>query len=213
VYGPISDKQRDALASIKRSAQQLLSLVDDLLTLTRAESDKLVPRVSETAIRPLVDQVVASAGWMAGTKRLTLTADVGDDVPAVASDPRLLAHVLVNLIANAIKFTPEDGAITVRARRAGGGVEIAVTDTGVGIPADQLATIFEPFVQGEGGDERRFGGVGLGLALVRRLCGVLGADVAVASERGKGSTFTIRVPVEWTRPLPAQAGAQDQARN
>ena len=202
VYGPITDKQRDALKSVKRSAQQLLSLVDDLLTLMRAEADKLVPRVSDTEIRPLVDQVVASAGWMAGTKRLTLTADVADDVPNVASDPRLLAHVLVNLIANAIKFTPEDGAITVHVRCAGAAVEIAVTDTGVGIAADQLAVIFEPFVQGEGGDERRFGGVGLGLALVRRLCDLLGAHVTVASEHGKGSTFTVSVPVVWSRPIP-----------
>ena len=77
-----------------------------------------------------------------------------------------------------------------------------MTDTGVGIAADQLAAIFEPFVQGEGGDERRFGGVGLGLALVRRLCDVLGAHVTVTSEPAKGSTFTLRIPVAWSRPIP-----------
>jgi len=217
VYGEVTDKQRDALTSIKRSAHQQLSLVDDLLTLTRAEADRLAPRVSEVAIAPLVAQVVASAGWMTGTKQLALTADVADDIPAVASDPRLLAHVLVNLIANAIKFTPESGAVTVRAEGGDGAVTIAVTDTGVGIPADQLASIFEPFVQGDGGDERRFGGVGLGLALVDRLCAALGAAINVTSEPGKGSTFTIRVPVQWCGPGPiagdTSAAHRDQPRN
>jgi signal transduction histidine kinase len=197
VYGPISDKQRDALASIKRSAHQQLSLVDDLLTLTRAETNKLVPRVSEVEVAPLIAQVVASAGWMAGTKQLTLATDIAGDLPVVASDPRLLAHVLVNLIANAIKFTPDNGVVTVRALAGANAVTIAVIDTGVGIPPAQLATIWDPFVQGDGSDERRFGGVGLGLALVQKLCGALGAEVGVVSEVGKGSTFTVQVPREW----------------
>jgi signal transduction histidine kinase len=216
VYGQVTDKQKDALGSIKRSAQQQLSLVDDLLTLTRAEADRLAPRVSEVEIAPLVGQVVASAGWMAGTKRLTLVADVAADAGAVASDPRLLAHVLVNLIANAIKFTPEGGAVSVLATRDAGAVTIAVSDTGVGIEPAQLATIFEPFVQGDGGDERRFGGVGLGLALVHKLCSALGAEVRVRSDVGKGSTFTICVPTAWTGPGPIAGDAAPrgaQARN
>jgi signal transduction histidine kinase len=205
VYGGVTEKQRDALGSIKRSAHQQLALVDDLLTLTRAEADRLVPRVSEVEIEPLVAQVVASAGWMTGTKRLALTAEVAGDVGAVASDPRLLAHVLVNLIANAIKFTPEGGAVTVRATRTADAVTIAVVDTGVGIAADQLAAIFQPFVQVDGGDERRFGGVGLGLALVHELCGVLGAEITVASDPGKGSEFAVRVPAAWCGRTPDHA--------
>jgi signal transduction histidine kinase len=238
VYGPVTDKQRDALAAIKRGAQAQLSLVDDLLTLTRAESDRLAPRVSAIEIAPLVAQVVASAEGMAGTKHLTLATDVADQLPVVASDPRLLAHVLVNLIVNAIKFTPEHGVVTIRARAcdgeagasgpmaersgvfAGGlgakAVMIAVSDTGVGIPPAQLTSIWQPFVQGDGGDERQFGGVGLGLALVQKLCAALGAEVGVTSEVGKGSTFTVQVPCEWAgvAPTPDPAvGAGDRAPN
>jgi signal transduction histidine kinase len=230
VYGPVTDKQRDALASIKRSARQQLSLVDDLLTLTRAEANRLAPRVSEVEIAPLIEQVAASAEGMAATKNLTLATDIGEGIPVVASDPRLLAHVLVNLIANAIKFTPEQGVVTIRAFVAAkrgdersvtpGGtdaVTIAVTDTGVGIPPAQLVTIWDPFVQGDGGDEKQFGGVGLGLALVQKLCAALGAEVGVASEVGKGSTFTVSVPREWggvaLEPVPASAPPRERAPN
>jgi signal transduction histidine kinase len=216
VYGPVTDKQRDALASIKRSAHQQLSLVDDLLTLTRAEANRLSPRVSEVEIAPLIAQVAASAEGMAATKQLTLATDCTDELPVVASDPRLLAHILVNLIANAIKFTPEHGVVAVRAVGGADAVTIAVTDTGVGIPPAQLVTIWEPFVQGDGGDERRFGGVGLGLALVQKLCGALGAEVGVTSEVGKGSTFTVSVPRRWAGialgPEPG-AAARDRAPN
>jgi signal transduction histidine kinase len=106
--------------------------------------------------------------------------------------------------------------VTVRARAGAKAVRIAVSDTGLGIPPPQLVTIWEPFVQGDGSDERQFGGVGLGLALVRRLCAALGAEIGVTSEVGKGSTFTVSVPCEWTGapPTPDPAvGAGDRAPN
>jgi len=207
VYGPVTDKQRDACASIKRSAQQLLQLVDDVLQLARAEAGKIDARPSSVDVRELLERVTASVSWMVGTKHLSIGVEMAEDVPPVQSDGRWLAHVLVNLIANGVKFTPEGGSVTVGARTRGNAVELSVQDTGIGITPEEQAVIFEPFRQGEHGDERRYGGVGLGLALVSRLCDLLGCQVELESTVGKGTTFRIVVPRRWrgrsTTSLPA----------
>lgn len=197
VYGPVNDKQKDACASIKRSAQNLLSLIDDLLALTRAEAGKIDARPAAVDIPTLVERVTASVSWMVGTKNLELDAEIERDLPPVASDERWLAHVLVNLVSNAVKFTPEGGKVTVRATRRAAAVALEVIDTGIGIAPDERNAIFEPFRQVEHGDAKGYGGVGLGLALVARLTDLLGAEVELESAVGKGSTFRVVVPLEW----------------
>jgi len=204
VYGPVTDKQREACASIKRSAQSLLQLVDDLLQLSRAEAGKIETRPGPVDVAILVERVTASVSWMVGTKKLALDTDIAADLPTVQSDERWLAHVLVNLIANAVKFTPEGGKVMVRARRVPAGVELAVEDTGIGIAPEDRAKIFEPFRQGERGDEKGFGGVGLGLALVAQLSDLLATTVSVDSVVGKGSTFRVLVPQTWGGRRTAQ---------
>jgi two-component system, NarL family, sensor histidine kinase BarA len=197
VYGPVTGKQQDACASIKRSAQSLLSLIDDLLALTRAEAGKIDARPGDVVIPALVERVTASVSWMVGTKDLSLDTDIEPDLPAVASDERWLAHVLVNLVSNAVKFTPEGGRVMVRAKRRGAAVVLEVVDTGIGIAPEEREAIFEPFRQAERGDARGYGGVGLGLALVARLTDLLGAEVELDSVVGKGSTFRVVVPLAW----------------
>jgi len=197
VYGPVTDKQVAACASIKRSAHSLLSLIDDLLALTRAEAGKIDARPGDVDIAALVERVTASVSWMVGTKNLELEADLAPDLPVVASDERWLAHVLVNLVSNAVKFTPEGGRVTVRATHRPSGVVLEVIDTGIGIAPDERAAIFEPFRQAERGDAKGYGGVGLGLALVARLTDLLGAEVELESAVGKGSTFRVIVPLRW----------------
>jgi len=197
VYGPVTDKQKEACASIKRSAQSLLSLIDDLLALTRAEAGKIDARPAPVSIPDLVERVTASVSWMVGTKHLILDADLEAGLPMVQSDERWLAHVLVNLVSNAVKFTPEGGRVTVRATRVGQRIALAVVDTGIGIAPEERAAIFEPFRQAERGDAKGYGGVGLGLALVARLTDLLGAEVELESTVGKGSTFTVIVPLAW----------------
>ncbi|MEZ4400967.1 MAG: HAMP domain-containing sensor histidine kinase [Kofleriaceae bacterium] len=193
VYGPTTDRQRQAATRIGHSAQGLVQLVDDLLALVRAEVGRVEPHPTRFEAAELVEQVCGSVAWMAETKGVTVApaATAGE----VCGDRRLLGHILVNLVANAIKFTPAGGHVTVTAATAGGALTLAVTDTGIGIPAHQRATIFEPFRQVDGGDLRNFGGVGLGLALVDRLATVLGGRVEVASEVNVGSTFTVTVPL------------------
>jgi signal transduction histidine kinase len=204
VYGPVTDKQKEACASIKRSAQSLLSLVDDVLALTRAEAGKIDARPGAVDIATLVERVTASVSWMVGTKHLSLDADVEPDLPEVQSDERWLAHVLVNLVSNAVKFTPEGGSVSVRAKRKGAAVALEVTDTGIGIAPEDRAAIFEPFRQGEGGDTKGYGGAGLGLALVARLSDLLGATVELDSTVGKGSTFRVLVPLDWRGRMTTQ---------
>jgi signal transduction histidine kinase len=204
VYGPVTDKQKDACASIKRSAQSLLGLVDDVLNLARAEADRIEARPHPTDIAVLVERVTASVSWMVGTKKLALEAVVAPDLPLVQTDDRWLAHVLVNLVSNAVKFTPEGGSVIVRAytREPGEGVVLEVQDTGIGIAAEHRAKIFEPFRQADGSDTKGYGGVGLGLALVAKLTELLGAEVELDSATGKGSTFRVIVPLEWRgRPV------------
>ncbi|HET9621623.1 MAG TPA: HAMP domain-containing sensor histidine kinase [Kofleriaceae bacterium] len=216
VYGPVTDKQREACASIKRSAQNLLSLIDDLLALTRAEAGKIDARPASVDVPDLLERVTTSVSWMVGTKSLQLSAEIEPDLPEVQSDERWLAHVLVNLVSNAVKFTPEGGKVTVRARRRDAAVVLDVIDTGIGIAPENRAAIFEPFRQAERGDAKGYGGVGLGLALVARLTDLLGATVELESTVGKGSTFRVIVPVDWRgRPTtqlirPPRAPSMDE---
>jgi signal transduction histidine kinase len=200
VYGPVTDRQKDACASIKRSAQSLLGLVDDVLNLARADANRIEARPSNIAIADLIDRVTASVTWMIGTKKIALDSEVASDLPFVHSDDRWLAHVLVNLVSNAVKFTPEGGRVVVRAyeRKTQDAVVLEVQDTGIGIASADRARIFEPFRQGEADADRKgYGGVGLGLALVARLTDLLGATVELDSAPGKGSTFRVVVPLDY----------------
>ena len=141
---------------------------------------------------------------MVGTKKLHLETEVEKNIPPIHSDERWLAHILVNLIANAVKFTPEGGRVTVSAKVSGDTLVLCVEDTGIGIAPEDRERIFEPFRQGEKGDERGYGGVGLGLALVAKLVELLGAAVELESEVGKGSTFRVLVPTAWKGRRTAQ---------
>jgi signal transduction histidine kinase len=197
VYGPVGEKQRDAAATIKRNAQSLLGLVDDLLALVRADVGRLDVKWSSVDLRELVEQVTASVQWMLATKNLTLVLDVPR--VTVETDRRLVTHILVNLLANAAKFTPERGEVRIRARVGDGRFTLDVQDTGIGIPDDKFQVIFDAFRQLDAGDERTYGGVGLGLALVKRLCDLLGGGVTVESVVNVGSTFTVDLPATAPR--------------
>ena len=195
VYGPVTDKQKDACASIKRSAQNLLSLIDDLLALTRAEAGKIDARPGPVDIPALVERVTASVSWMVGTKHLSLEVDIAPGLPSVSSDERWLAHVLVNLVSNAVKFTPEGGRIGIDARQTDGSVEISVSDTGVGIAAEDQPKVFEEFRQVGSDYAHKVEGTGLGLTLAKKFVELHGGKIWVESEAGKGSTFTFTLPI------------------
>lgn len=194
IYGALTDKQKQAIESIRRSAKGQLQLVDELLTLSKAEVGKLELKPETLELDDVVDGVVSAVRWMLGTKEMRLERDVPEALTMI-TDRGKLNQVLINLTSNAAKFTPAGGRIVARARPAPGDrVAIEVSDTGPGIPAAELDNIFQAFRQLDGSDERAFGGVGLGLSLVKRLVDLLGGTIDVASEVGRGTTFTVYLP-------------------
>jgi signal transduction histidine kinase len=208
IYGTVSPKQKEALAGIKRSAKALLVLIDDLLELSRTDAGKLDLKPEGVVVGDLVPTVVAAARWMIGTKAITVETEVAEDLPLVETDPRRLNQVLLNLLSNAAKFTPEGGRVVVRACREGAdAVRIEVADTGVGIAPEHHAMVFEEFRQVDGSAERAYGGAGLGLAVVRRLSEAMGARVELKSAAGEGATFSVIVPVAWLSATGAKTAA------
>lgn len=200
VYGPLTDRQRQACERIAHSAEGLERMVDELLLLAKAEAGKLEYHPSTIGVEEITDNVAASLRWMAELKRLTLDVDVAPGLPALETDRGKLLQILLNLVANAIKFTPEGGEIALSVRSDDDAVVFDVRDTGIGIPDEALPHIFDEFSQVDGSDERSHGGIGLGLALVKRLAALLAADVDVTSTYGQGSTFTLRVPLVHPDP-------------
>ncbi|MCB9611566.1 MAG: HAMP domain-containing histidine kinase [Sandaracinus sp.] len=208
IYGPVTAEQREAHESIRESSQSLLGMVDDLLTLSRADAARLERKVAPFDVDELVERVVASVRWMMGKKRLSLSIELAPQL-VLASDRGRIAQILVNLLANAVKFTDEGGKVTLRAHPGTDGAVFEVIDTGIGIPELELPRIFEPFRQVEGGDERTFGGVGLGLSLVRRLVELLDGVLEVESLVGEGSTFRVILPaLPWAEAPDDVSGAR-----
>ena len=195
VQGPITDAQRQSLDRIARSHRHLLRLVNDVLNLARIEAGRMDYRIEEldlpsvvSSVVPMVEPQVAEAG---------LTLDVAIDAsPRARADREKTQQILINLLTNAVKFTPRGGRVAVRARRldAERRVLVEVSDTGIGIPPEKLASVFEPFVQVQSEQSRKSEGTGLGLAISRDLARGMGGDLTASSQQGAGSTFTLHLP-------------------
>jgi PAS domain S-box-containing protein len=192
-FGSLSSEQREILQRVDTSARQLLELINATLDLSRLEGGKLVFQRAAVSVEDVVGAVDSETRELQEKPDVSVTWYVAPRLPRVYTDPLKLKVVLKNLVANALKFT-ERGTVAIRAVRRADGVEIAVTDTGIGIPPEKQAIIFEPFRQAEPALTRRFGGVGLGLYIARRLIELLGGTISVESKVGRGSTFRVRVP-------------------
>jgi len=196
VHGALAPKQVEYQEAIYRSAQRLTDLINDLLDVSRLEAARIELHPRPTDARQIVDQVMAVVRVAAQAKQIRVVNEVETSLPPVEADPTRLHQILVNLVGNAIKFTPAGGAVRVRAARQGDQVWIAVEDTGVGIPREELARIWDPFYQVESPMRRRHGGSGLGLAIVRRLVELHGGLVRAESEgENRGSRFSFTLPV------------------
>lgn len=196
IYGEPTEKQKHAMKEMKASAHQLLALIDDLLQLARHDAGNRSLDVGSVDIAEVLSSAVATAQWILAGKKLDIRVDAVD-VPAVVTDRAKLNQILLNLLSNAVKFTPDGGSVVVRARTAASGdaIEIEVEDTGIGIAPADLERVFDEFHQVDGSMSRDYGGVGLGLSLVRRLLLELGGTISVKSELGRGSTFTVWLPL------------------
>ena len=195
VQGPVTDKQRESLDRIARSQRHLLRLVNDVLNLARIEAGRVDYRIEAVDVGTLVAGVLPMVEPQLKVGELTLVSMV-DPGLTVRADREKTQQVLINLLTNAVKFTPKGGRVTVRthAGQPPEMVHIDVSDTGVGIAAEQLASVFEPFVQVGASQSTSSEGTGLGLAISRDLARGMGGDVRAQSALGEGSTFTLLLP-------------------
>jgi signal transduction histidine kinase len=191
VDGPLPPEAKEYLAIVRTSGEHLRHLVDDVLDLSALEGGQLVLSLRDADVRPILEEVVAEARPAAQRKGLDLTLD-GDERAPAHVDRRRLREIATNLVQNAIKFTTR-GGVTVTVRADASGVELRVADTGPGIPDAERGAIFEEYKQA-GSERQRRAGVGLGLAIVRRLVSLHRGTIALESELGRGSTFVIRLP-------------------
>ena len=198
-FGSLTDEQGETLARIRRNALELHELITSVLDLSRLEAGRLPVAVTEIEVPALLKELMAEIGEAYQNSQLHFRWEVAAGLAPICTDPAKLKVVLRNLIGNAVKFTPY-GSITVKASPKSRGVEVSVTDTGIGIPPEAVAVIFEPFRQVESSATHQYGGAGLGLHIVKRLLELLGGTVAVESEVGRGSTFIVWVPSKSSAP-------------
>jgi len=200
ISGTIAPGQRGNLASIDANARQMLSLVNEVLDLSRIEAGRMPISLTQVDVAELIESVMTELRPLIEQSNLAVTAEAAPGLPPIEADQQKARQILVNLLTNALKFTPR-GSICVRARRLPQrpAVAVAVQDTGIGIPTGELKSIFEDFRQVDSSTSREHGGAGLGLSISRRLAEMMGADITVHSQVGKGSTFTVSFPLAGAR--------------
>jgi signal transduction histidine kinase len=202
VHGPLNDAQRDALLRVQRSQRHLLALINNVLNLARIETGNIEYSLGEVALVPLLADIKALVAPLFAAKNVgcetIMPSDEPPEVPLVVrADSEKVRQIIINLLTNALKFTPSGGRVTVEAGCCSDSVSMAcvrVSDTGIGIAASKLDAIFEAFVQLAGPSGSQRDGVGLGLAISRDLARGMGGDIAVVSAEGEGTTFTLSLP-------------------
>ena len=191
-----TEKAQEPLQRVNRAGTHLLGLINQVLDLSKIEAGKLELNPATVNLARLIDEVIGTARQLAEQNKNRLTVETQENLGDLTVDPMRLRQILLNLLSNACKFTKQ-GEVKVRGRRVVDGrdwIEVAVADSGIGMTPEQQAKLFEEFSQADATTAQRFGGTGLGLAITRKLARLMGGDVTVASEQGKGSVFTVRLP-------------------
>ena len=200
VTGPVSDPQRKSLSRIDSNSRHLLALINDILDITRIEAGRMPLNLTTFGVPDLVDEVMAELEPIIKRSNLSVSSRVRTKLPNLKSDRQKVKQIVLNLLSNALKFTAQ-GSVTIGAAYDGKSrmTEIAVRDTGVGIPPEDHAKVFEDFRQLDSSPARGYGGTGLGLSICRRLAQMLGGSIELDSMPGQGSTFTLRLPARARR--------------
>jgi signal transduction histidine kinase/putative methionine-R-sulfoxide reductase with GAF domain len=191
-----TEKAKEPLQRVHRAGTHLLGLINQVLDLSKIEAGKLELNPQTVQLAPLIDEIIGTARQLAQQNKNHLVVELQENLGTITIDAMRLRQILLNLLSNACKFTKQ-GEVKLRARRVADErdwIELSVSDTGIGMTAEQQAKLFEEFSQAETTTAQRFGGTGLGLAIARKLARMMGGDVTVMSEPGKGSVFTVRLP-------------------
>ncbi len=191
-----TDKAQEPLRRVNAAGTHLLGLINEVLDLSKIEAGKLELNLEPVKMATLLDEVVGTAGQLAEKNNNRLVVERANGVDQLTADPMRLKQILLNLLSNACKFS-KDGEVTLRVRKVADGrdwIELTVSDTGIGMTPEQQAKLFQEFTQADSLTARRYGGTGLGLALSRKLARMMQGDLTAASESGKGSVFTVRLP-------------------
>ena len=200
--GTMDEETRSTLQIMQANGMRLLKLINDLLDLVRLESGRMEVKREPLEFSAFIQGMARAAQQVADNKKVALTTFVQPEVGAVMADRDKLEKTVLNLVFNALKFTPPGGRVELRADKAGDELVLTVVDTGVGIAQKNLPFVFDRFWQADDSSKRKYQGVGIGLSLVKELTEIQGGKVAVTSVEGKGTTFTVRIPY-----LKAEAGA------
>ena len=203
-FGPLGDAHyREYVGLIEKAGQHLLSLINDILDMSKIEAGKADLHREMVDCNAVVEECVRFMSDRARVHDIALTKDLPAGSVSVSADGRALKQILLNLLSNAIKFTPAGGCVIVRVRETDGEIVFAVVDNGVGIPADQISRLGNPFVQLRGSVGAAQEGTGLGLALARALTQLHGGEFTIESGEGRGTTVTVAIPIESKKPLDA----------
>jgi len=191
-----TEKALEPLRRVNAAGTHLLSLINEILDFSKIEAGKLELNPDPVNLARLIDEVIGTAGQLAEKNKNRLIVEAHENLGMLTADSMRLKQILLNLLSNACKFTKE-GEVALRVRKVADGrdwVELAVADSGIGMTAEQQSKLFQDFTQADSLTARRYGGTGLGLAISRKLARMMGGDVTVTSEPGKGSVFTVRLP-------------------
>jgi signal transduction histidine kinase len=194
IRGPITAEQRSDLARIQQSQRHLLGLINGVLNYARVEAGAVHYAITEVQVEEAVSACEALVMPQLRSRNLSLERNPCDAALRVNADAEKLQQILLNLLSNAVKFTEPGGSVSIRCSATDDRVCLEVSDTGIGIPAEQMARVFEPFVQVDAKLTRTREGTGLGLAISRDLARGMGGDITATSEPGVGSTFTLVLP-------------------
>jgi two-component system sensor histidine kinase VicK len=190
----LTPKQAETVEIILENTEHLVRLLNDLLDLARSDAGRLTISPVRSDVGPIAEDAARLMGALADSRDQRLTVEMGPDLPQISAEPDRIKQVLVNLLTNALEYSPDGAAVRISASRVGSEVELAVSDDGPGIPGDQLDHIFDRFTRGDAGLTQRVGGTGLGLAIAKSLVELHGGAIGVSSKVGEGSTFRVVLP-------------------
>ncbi|CAN1211498.1 hypothetical protein TUMEXPCC7403_14945 [Tumidithrix helvetica PCC 7403] len=213
VFGALNDKQKKSIATIERSGQHLLELINDILDLAKIEAGKLELEIANTSVKTLCDTSLTFVKQMAYKKGIQLITRIPDSLNAIEVDELRMRQVLINLLTNAVKFTPEGGSVTLEVKVESfesnaistslSQIAFSIADSGIGIAPEDIQKLFQSFIQIDSRLSRQYNGTGLGLSLVKRIAEMHGGTVTVESEVNRGSCFTVRIPYHQNESIPS----------